>query len=183
WIGAWNGAGGQESPCWAGGTPRARLVRVSKRRAHYADARVHRTRRKEVESTVSFGMGDADMAAYGRSSSPYREVEELSEEDMRDRHGLAGGRPGQKGYWRNSYDVREPFYGDRKPKGPGWERWTSPEDPDRWVWRRKKHRMRTESSQVAPEITTNAEGTMVQGRSGTFAVATHELSHRFEYTV
>src|SRR5699024_6086512 len=57
WIEASNAAVGQESPYWAGGTQRAPLVRVSKRRAHYADARVHRTRRKEVESTVSFGMG------------------------------------------------------------------------------------------------------------------------------
>src|SRR5699024_11697470 len=82
------------------------------------------------------GVGDADMAAYGRSSSPYREFEELSEEDMRDRHGLAGGSPGQKGYWRTSYEVRHPFYGDRKPKGPGRERLTSPEEPRLRVERR-----------------------------------------------
>lgn len=190
WIEASNNKVGEPSPYGGmlGRMQQAPLVKVSKRRAHYADARVHTTKRKEPDSTVSFGFGDKDMETYGRSSRAYVEYEELSEQDVREHHGRAGGSPGQTGYWRTSYEVARPFgHGpfdaDTPPKGRGWEKWTSPEDPQRWAWRRKKHRMRTESSQTAPEITTNAEGTRVAGRSSTFAVSAHELSHRFEYTV
>ena len=51
------------------------------------------------------------------------------------------------------------------------------------MWRRPRYRMETVEMTAMPEITTRAEPPQVAGRSATFAVCVHELSHRMEASV
>ncbi|MGC0252607.1 hypothetical protein [Pseudactinotalea sp. Z1748] len=168
-----------------GGAP---LAKISRRRAHYMDRQHHRTRKRGVDRYLHLGArGEADMTLYGRSSSPYEEWSEPTAQEQQEhaaRFAMADGTP----HWRTSYTVANPydhggFDDDTPPRGRGWERWVSPKDPEHVAWRRPKTRMQTVSVESAPEITTNAGATHVQGRSPTFAVSAHEMSHRFEYSV
>lgn len=162
----------------------APVAKMSSRRAHYVDGRTHKTKKRMPRETVTVGFGDEDMQAYGRSSSPYTEYRELTAEE-RERHQVFAG---DRALMRTQYEVYRGPYShktnpDGTPAGRGWEEWTDPADPQRKVWRRMKHRMQEVSSEFAPEITTNRQVPLVEGRSDTFAVSAHELSHRFEYSV
>lgn len=166
-----------------GGAP---LARISRRRAHYADREVHRTRKRVPDRTLAVGFDRArqDMQQYGRSSRPQVEYSEPTEEELVGKEHVIDDQP----YWRTWYTVASRFgHGsfdeNTPPRGRGWERWVNPTEPSDVCWRRPNTVMRTLRTETAPEITTNDSVTNVQGRSGTFAVCSHELSHRFEYSV
>lgn len=169
-----------------GGAP---LAKISRRRAHYMDRQLHRSTTCGPDRSLATGFAyiEEDMSTYGRSSSPHREFTELTSEEL-EANGYTLATGNGKPYWHTRYTVANRFdHGtfdeDTPPRGRGWEKWVNPAEPTDVRWRRPKIRVRTSSFHSAPEITTNAMIPAVQGRSATFAVCAHELSHRFEYSV
>lgn len=160
----------------------APFVKISDRRAHYVDMRTQKKTTRGVDRTLSRGFGEKDVATWGRSSSPYYEYEPVSQAELDARGDF------EPALWRTTYTVASRwdhghFDEDTPPRGRGWEKWVSPEDPTRTAWRRPKTRVNTEGYTSSAQITTNKGTSRVEGRPGTFAVAAHELAHRFESTV
>lgn len=158
----------------------APVVKVSKRRAHYADLSHQSNRRREqVTRNVDAGMAGHYLDDQGRPSNPRYDVRPLSAAEKQDR----GLWPTENMLEVAEYEVNR-LHDDpvTPPRGRGWEQWNHPEG-DRTYWRRPRVRMRTVQTAMEPEITTNAGVSNVKGRSETFAVSAHELSHRFEYSV
>ncbi|MPV50123.1 hypothetical protein GCG21_08905 [Pseudactinotalea sp. HY160] len=186
WIDASNEKNREETRRYRGHTVSegsvAPFVKLSDRRAHYIDQKMQKKTTRGIDRTLSRGFGEKDMATWGRSTDPYREYVPLTREERDERGGVEGA------MWRTHYTVARywehgSFDEDTPPRGRGWEKWVSPEDPSRTAWRRPKTVVNTTGYTNSPQITTNSSGTAASGRTSTFATSAHELSHRFEHAV
>lgn len=151
------------------------LARISKTRAHHHDGKTLKTRKKVVaeEYTTPSDSTLLALKRYGRSTNRFYEYRPLTEEEQRaNPHAAAT-------HMVTKYEV---CYVDN-PVSKGWEWWTNPADPDEAMWRRPLTRMVTVSEEEVPEVTTNLVQQSVEGRPDGFAVAVHELAHRFEVAV
>lgn len=91
-------------------------------------------------------------------------------------------------YQKTSWDIAEDVpSADPAPAGDGWQRF---DIDDERGWRRVSQPYVIEEMTHAPEIRTNHDpasgptaGRTLPGRSNTFAVSVHELSHRMEHSV
>lgn len=143
----------------------APIAKVQASRAHYMDSKLHSTKKKMPVSyitKVAPGTVPEDSLHYTHEPVP----------DM------------GEGYFRKfSWEVTSTYNGDiGKPRGTGWERYETTESGTT-RWRRQRHRMELVSSEAAPEIKTSKKIPLMEGRGEAFATSSHELSHRFEYSV
>lgn len=148
----------------------APLARISKARAHYADVTVKTTsKRSQVAYTTEYPEGqepgDTPNSTYVKSADQ-----------------------SSAGFGATQYDVLRWTVANRwdspddgsAPSGTGWEKYS---DGYTDMWRKPNIALRRVSSEVTPEITTNNAGYALPGRTGTFAISVHELSHRMEASV
>lgn len=154
------------------------LARMSKARAHYTGATWKSTKKKEtIQSITMQTKGDE-----APEDTPWTKHEMLTPEDFpeNDRHMYAWEVDDM--YRRTEMEVRS-AWGDNPepPRGRGWELY----EHERYgkYWRRPKTRMRVVESALKPELTINKQRVLLEGRSDTIQVASHELSHRFEDSV
>ena len=137
------------------------IAKTSRRRAHYSGARWYKTKKRAPRIALI---------------SPHSNFDWNSPEYQRigvDEDGLIQAQLCET--FTNWYSPEE------RPKGRGWQRWQGSDG--RGVWRRPMYEMKTVSSGIRPEITTNATVPKVDGASSTLATSVHELAHRFEHTV
>lgn len=72
---------------------------------------------------------------------------------------------------------------DGTPWGKDWEQWTHPTSGEVY-WRRPRTRLQTVSSEKMSEIRLGGrKESYMEGRDVDAATATHELGHRFQYSV
>jgi hypothetical protein len=143
----------------------APIAKVQASRAHYMDSKLHHTKKKMPVSYITRvepGTVPEDSMYYTHEPVP----------DM------------GEGYFRRfSWETTTTYNGDiGAPRGTGWERYETNEGGTT-RWRRQRHRMEMVSSEAAPEIKTSKKIPTMDGRDEAFATSSHELGHRFEYSV
>lgn len=150
-------------------TENAPVVRLTTGRAHYA----HYTPKEKILPVVNkTTFGDAEDENYYLRRSRTNPAEDITAtEETRD---------GRRVWSVAHYDVqRRPK--DAPPSGRDWEWWQHPDKPERGAWRRPLRRKQQVGGH--PEITVSPSPLRVADRSPHFRCATHELAHRFEWTV
>lgn len=116
---------------------------------------------------------DPNDVAHPENDSMYRWVKS-PDSDLSSDPGMAEWRPiRQQTVYRRNGD--EP-----KPSGNGWSEYSDKQG--RKYWRRDRTKMKEHIDYGSAEIRTN-KGSNLDGRSETYAIATHEMAHRFEATV
>ena len=159
---------------------KAPLAKLSKSRAHYADSKYTKTKKREQVS-YQVVMTDEEMArrvdgsVYGLSGD-YVLAEDQSRGSSRE----------GKVYRYSEYEVFNDWrHNSRngKPVGTGWREvsYVGDDGTTEKTWRRPKTKLVTVQAEFAPEITTNLDAARV--RSAGYATAVHEMTHRMEASV
>lgn len=158
----------------------APIAKTSTGRAHYADAKIHESKKRMPVTVTEI------------TSKDFQPPEDESRTYYDLRYGYvpkAGTRPdlsGQVGWTRTSYEVYSEWKHrtrDGKPVGTGWAKVSYRDNTGaiRETWRRPQTRMTVVATEAAPELTVS-DRTGPLGGPG-YEVAVHELAHRMEATV
>lgn len=167
------------------------VAKVTKVRAHYHHNAVQEKKRRVPESRLK--VVDAIDDESLPWDNPRKSVELLGPGDEEWETSRNGGwmLPGQYLFRVTNYEVdRDSLYDTRpglgqKPPGRGWEEYYNAETGVH-CWRRPTYRMRTEEVKRIREIKTSESDVQrapAERGGPLFRTATHELAHRFEWTV
>lgn len=153
------------------------IAKISKRRAHYSHQATQTKRQRQPITDIT----QYPETTVTTSTTP------ITRDDPDWREALFAD-PNQPQYRRTHY---EPAWHTHrrateppapKPRGNGWELYT--DSSGETIWRRPEYRMRITSIDTIPELTTNHDpNPIIEHHSSTLATCSHELAHRFEYTV
>lgn len=161
----------------------APLPKVVKARAHYSHSHVQVTKKKDHMGVLEWAEdkpADDDKTRYVQMDPA--EVGTAPKEGLNPYKGLMfEALPDGESFSRGRGVYLGPHNPDVAPRGAGWERYDL--EDGRMGWRRPFTEMKVVESRAVPEIRTNDSGIEFDGRPSGYAVAVHEMSHRFEYTV
>lgn len=153
------------------------IAKVQKSRAHYSGGHVEKIRKRVHKKNIRETYNDYEERALQLEyqGDPARELRLVNIDEYNTKR------------WEVLHYETRSYLGEGydPPRGRGWKKHAYidylGEEQD--TWRRPKYEMETVEAVAVPEIKTSEGYAMVTGRSGTFATATHEMSHRFEATV
>lgn len=156
----------------------APIAKVTTSRAHYVDLKVANVKKRiAVVASQSYPEGvdpREGLSGYGAVLADYAVAED---------QGAAA--PGSVLWTKTHYEVPSWSTKTRNgvPVGHGWKEvaYTDSNGFEQTTWRRVQTRLKTVSTEFAPEITTSTRHSPV-GEDG-YKTAVHELSHRFEASV